>query len=74
MNDIFKVHREIEEIINLQNGTLSGDENLTEIDWDSMASVMFIALADEKYSKEISLSNLETAQTVSDLVNLLIAN
>ena len=52
---------------------LSMETPLTEVpEWDSMAAMAFLALADRKFGKKLSLANLKGAKTVSDLHALLV--
>ena len=71
MNTINEINQEIEQIVNLEPGSISGTENLSDIGWDSMANVMFIAMVDEKFSKPISPDSLAAAKTVADLRALI---
>ena len=66
-----KVIVEIESILDLPCNTLKGDELLTDINWDSMAVVMFLAAADEKFGKALDVKAVTSAKVVSDLVGLL---
>jgi acyl carrier protein len=53
-------------------GTIKGPETLQDIvEWDSLAILGFIALADEKFHSEISPVGLGQCQTVNDLLDLL---
>ena len=46
----------------------SSDKLLSEIEeWDSLAVVTFIAMADLKYQKKIQAQDIKNASTVSDL-------
>ena len=67
MNNATEFNSEIEQIVNAELGSISGSESLSEIGWDSMASVMFLAMADEKFSKAIAPEELAAAKTVADL-------
>jgi acyl carrier protein len=64
--------RNLEQELNLQEGNLSESQELTQIDgWDSMAAVLFIALADEKMGVTISGSQVARSRTLADLLSLL---
>ena len=65
------IYRELEVILNLEPNTIKGDESLADVGWDSMASVMFVALADEKFSLSIPPEKLAAASKISDLHELL---
>ena len=50
----------------------SSDKLLSEIEeWDSLAVVTFIAMADLKYQRKIQAQDIKKASTVSDLYELL---
>ena len=50
----------------------SPDKLLSEIEeWDSLAIVSFVAMADLKYQEKIRLQDLKKATTISDLYALL---
>lgn len=63
--------RDLEELQELDNGSLTGGERLESIRWDSMAVVMFIASADEKYGRAVAPGKLNDAETVDDLFRIL---
>jgi acyl carrier protein len=71
MNTSDEINREIEQIVNADPGSICGTESLSDIGWDSMANVMFIAMVDEKFSKPISPDSLAAAKTVADLHALI---
>ena len=61
----------LDELLELDNGTLQGHELLTDLDaWDSLAVIGFIALVDENCGKIIAPSKLVKAQTINDLIGL----
>jgi acyl carrier protein len=64
-------HRDLETVLELDQESIKGNETLDELYWDSMALVMFIAMADEKYSVVISPSKLAEAKSVADLLALV---
>ena len=66
-----EINREIEQIVNAADSSIVGSEALSDIGWDSMATVMFIAMADEKFSKPIAPEALAAAKTVADLHALI---
>jgi acyl carrier protein len=62
----------IEEITEATQGTLTGDENLVDIEgWDSLAVVSFIAKGDEVCGLTLSPSGIANAKSIDDLMNLL---
>jgi acyl carrier protein len=63
--------RELDEMLELTPGTLSGDEVLAEVDgWDSLAVISFIALVDEKLNLVVEGEKLARAKTVADLLDI----
>lgn len=40
-------------------------------DWSSLSALSLIAMADEEFDKEISGSDIRSAQTIKDLFNLI---
>lgn len=64
--------RALENQLEIPDGRLKEDQVLTELDsWDSMAAVLFIALADEKTGVTVSGNQISQAKTVRDLLSLL---
>ena len=62
----------LEKSINASAGSIKDGQPLTEIlEWDSLAVVSFIALADSQYGKNVSPASLKDCKTVSDLAALL---
>ena len=62
----------IAEIVELDEGALKGDEVLADIDeWDSLAFLSVIAMADEEFDLVIQGDKLEQIKTVDDLVALV---
>jgi acyl carrier protein len=61
----------LEEILELDPHTITGNEDLSEYSWDSMAVVMFIAMADSKFNIAVAPSKLAGAQTVADLLAII---
>ena len=71
MNSLNELNREIEQIVNAEAGSITGAEALGDIGWDSMATVMFIAMVDEKFSQPLAPEALAAAKTVADLHALI---
>lgn len=63
-----KVLRLMEEAMEADEGTLSMGQSL---DWDSIAVVTFMALADEHFGKTLAASRLSNCRSVDDVVNLV---
>ena len=63
--------RELDEMLELSPGTLSGDEALADVEgWDSLAVISFIALVDEKLGLVVEGEKLARAKTVADLLDI----
>ena len=63
---------ELEEQLELPSGSLREEDKLSDLEsWDSMAAVLFIALADEKAGVTLSGSQIAGSKTVGDLLSLL---
>jgi acyl carrier protein len=61
----------LDEILELNPGTLKGDERLKDIGtWDSLAVISFVALVDEHFGIVIESERLAQAQSVADLYAL----
>ena len=61
----------LEEAVGIDKDSLRGDEALKDIDgWDSMATVSFIAMADEKLGTLVEPAKLAACKTVTDLLAL----
>lgn len=65
------VLRMLEELLEMNAGTLKGDEILAEINWDSLGVVSFMAMADEKFGIILSAETINRAKVVGDLLALL---
>jgi acyl carrier protein len=64
--------RALEEALEIDPGTIKGDEPLREAGWwDSMAALVFMSLADEKLGVSITGGDLEKCSSVPDLLALL---
>lgn len=59
----------LDEMLELDAGTLTGDEELESLDgWDSLAVISFIALVDETLGIVVEGEKLAKARTVADLL------
>lgn len=63
--------RRIESILELSEGSLQGHEALSDLPWDSMCVVLFMAMADQKYSVNVPPTRIANAKSVPDLVALI---
>lgn len=71
MNNEEKLHRDLEEMLELDTASLKGDEALENLNWDSMAVVMFIAMADKNYGVAVNVGDVRNAKNVADLYALI---
>ena len=61
----------LDEMLELEPGTLSGAERLDELEnWDSLAVISFIALVDEHFNVLIESDKLSAAPTTGALYRL----
>jgi acyl carrier protein len=64
-------YREIEEIVEAEPGSLSGNEQIRDLGgWDSMAEISFIAMLDFKFGISVSSDQLRACTTLKDLEGL----
>jgi len=64
--------KELEDQLGLPGGTLVDSQRLDHVEgWDSMAAVIFMAVADEKMGVAVSGDQIAKAKTVDDLLSLL---
>ncbi len=71
MNQI-ELLRELDEILELDAGTVTGNERLEDLEnWDSLAVISFIALADEKLDIIVEGDALAEAESITDLLALV---
>jgi acyl carrier protein len=61
--------RSLEVQMEIPPGSLHENQTLADLDgWDSMAALLFIALADEKLGITVVGNDIATAKTVGDLL------
>jgi acyl carrier protein len=64
--------RALESQLEVPEGSLNGKEAIKDLSsWDSMAGVLFIALADEKLGVTISGDQIARSKTIDELMSLL---
>lgn len=62
----------LDEVLEVDPGTIKGDENLADLPkWDSLAVLGFIAAVDTNFRIQVSVVDLTSCKTVSDLEVLL---
>ena len=63
--------RMLETMLELDSGKLNGSEELQDLNWDSLAVVSFMALADERFGIILSADRLNKAKSISELISFL---
>lgn len=64
--------RLLEDMLELDEGTLSEETILKEIDeWDSMAALSLIVLMDEKFNKKITGDQIKGFKSIKDIVDFM---
>jgi len=61
----------LDDLFELNRGTLTGREALADQGWDSLKYLEFLALVDAKFDLSISPSDLVNCKTVDDLAALV---
>lgn len=62
----------LEDLLEIDEGTLKGDELLTEVEeWTSMAALALIVLMDETYNKKLTGEQIKNFKTVRDIVKIM---
>ena len=64
--------RQLEGQLEVKPGSLDESQRLSDLEcWDSMAAVVFIALADEQLGVTVSGDQIARAKSVNDLLSLV---
>jgi acyl carrier protein len=61
----------VEEILEIDAGTVAIDDDLDDLGWDSLANITFIAEVDERTGRTIGSATLAECSTVSELWDLV---
>lgn len=62
----------LEEIMELDEGILSEDTVLSDIEeWDSISVLSFVAMLDDEYGKNINSKDIKKCNTVGDLLAMM---
>lgn len=62
----------LEEIMELEEGTLSLDFVLSEYEeWDSLAAISFMAIIDERLKKTVTGDEIKAFRTVADAIAVM---
>ena len=62
----------MDEVLDLDEGTIKGDEVLEDLEWESITIVSFIALVDEEYELVVSAEAVLECKSIEDLYNLVV--
>lgn len=67
-----KVIEMLEEILELDEGTLSADMELSEIEeWDSISKLAIMAEVKKNWKKNLTVEEIKNFQTVKDICDFL---
>ncbi len=62
----------MEEIMELEEGTLNESSVLSEYDeWDSLSIISYIALMDTRFTKSVSMEEIKRFVTVKDAIDIM---
>lgn len=62
----------LEEMLELDEGTLRPDMPLTDVEeWDSVSALSLIVLLDETFEKEITGQQIKAFKTVGDILEVM---
>ena len=62
----------MEDLLEVDTGSLTATVELANLEqWDSLAFVSFLAMADSKYGTKVAPSELRTCKSVGDLMKLV---
>lgn len=61
-------YRDLELVLECDPGTINGSQQLSTLNWDSLAILGFIAMADQKYSVTVPVAHVVESSTVADLL------
>lgn len=66
------VLQEIEEVVDMELGSLRGNESLDDLpNWDSLAFLSFLAMAESRFGVKVAPETLRAARSVTDLYAIL---
>jgi len=64
--------RLLEETLEIEEGTLNEDTNLSEIgEFDSMAKLTLIVLCDDEFGKKLTGEQIRSFKTVKDILDFM---
>jgi len=59
------------DILDVEPTDLSPEMKLSELDWDSLVSLSYIALMEEEFGKEIKGAQIKSFVTIQDALDLM---
>ena len=62
---------EIAAIMDLEEGSLSGDEKLEDLPWTSLTAMAYVALCDYKFDVSLNAADLKACHIVNHLLQLV---
>ena len=65
---------QLAEELEIEQDKISLDSKLSELDWDSLAIISAIAIADKCFDVVISIEKLSECKTINDIVELTYEN
>jgi acyl carrier protein len=70
--NVTQFYRRLEEVLDLEPGTLKGGEVLSDLSsWDSIAEMAFVGMADENYGVTVPATRVHECKTVDNLAELI---
>lgn len=61
----------IEDTLEVPAGTVSPEQKLSGLDWDSLANISFIAAIDSRFNVVVDAERLSRCETIQDLLTLV---
>ena len=65
---------QLAEALELEQDEISLDSKLSELDWDSLAIISAIAIADKCFDVVISIEKLSECKTINDIIEITYEN
>ena len=62
--------KKMEQALEMEEGTLSAESDLSELNWDSLAVISAIAIADECFGVVIATEKVFYCQNLNDIIEL----
>ena len=65
------IYAALDEVLELDEGTIKGEEVLEDMQWESISIVSFIALIDEEFEIILSADEVTECKTTGELAELV---